>query len=175
MHKSVSCLAPSLALFLMFATLEAASAQGRGATPIGRQGYAWQHGLDKAQEDLERLEADLARLPEEEWRAKALAWVRFEVDQAPKPSRVEIAEAFRVGGIAEDKRIQITRLGDELNPSWILSFTKKPPKKLGLVLTDEARTEITCIASTILETGAGLIGVFQYDGTLMCLSRPKFG
>ncbi len=147
-------------------------AQGRGPTPIGRRGATWQHGIDQAEEQQARLLTDLGRLTEEEWQAKALAWVRFETDGESKPSAIDVNEAHRVGDIWA-KKADIARHGDEETPTWQISFAKKPPKTLTLVLTDVNSTEVECTTNTAIDAGSGHLGVFVDQGTLFCLAREK--
>lgn len=147
-------------------------AQERGPTPIGRAGATWQHDIDRAEELQAQLLADLSRLSEDEWKEKALAWVRFETDGGPKPSRIDVVDSHRVGDLRA-KKADITRLGEEDAPTWQVTYPKKPPKNLDLVLTDVNETAVTCKTGVAIDAENGHLGIFVHEGSLFCLARPK--
>lgn len=171
--KTVSSPFIRLALLVSLTTLATAPllAQGRGSgpTPIGRQGATWQHGLDQAEEREAQLMADLDRLSDEEWRQKALAWVRFETEGA-KSSTFSLPEAYRVGSVRATKA-DVAAQGPEDSPHWQINFGKKPPKSITLVLTDTGSTEVECKTAGAMAARTGHLGVFVHEGMLFCLPR----
>ena len=146
----------------------AAAAQDRGTTPIGRQGFAWQTDIRNDKEGMKRFETELAAIPLEEWKRRALAWVQLEEGGA-EGATLLVEESHRVGGL-EAKKVEVRPRGDT-GDQWDLVVEKKTPKELTMVLTDQGATRVECPFRAAVDGGAGHLGVFLSDGVLLCLPR----
>lgn len=159
----VSLAAPTVAL--------AQGRGGRGPTDLGRRGYEWQAGQDAAKEDQKRMEAELAAMSEEDWKAHALAWI----DLAPGAAedQLQVPGSNRVGGV--EVRHGDVQPAEDTEGSWTIAWSKrKAPKEMTLVLTDTAATKVKCPLRDAVEEGDVALGIFQSKaGILLCIPRKK--
>ena len=134
----------------------------------GRRGFSWQPEIQLERDEMAKLEADLDRLSREEWRAEALAWLELEW---PAPDRLAVTESDRVAGLDFRKRVEIRVVGaDELPSRWEVAFSRKPQRRMAVVMTDVDDTRVSCGLGELFP-GGGALGVFQHQGYLLCLSR----
>ncbi len=163
----------TFAAALVLSTLAvAASAQpggrGGGSVPLGSKGYGWQTEQALAKEEAARFQLEIAELSDEEWKERALAWLRFETSD----TGMTLDDVFRVAGVDADARAttEPAEYFREDDPSWIVTYRKKTPKKLTLTLTDDAATTVQC-AMPEGEVPTGYFGIFLHETHLVCFAR----
>ncbi len=141
-----------------------------GPTPIGRRGYEWEAAQNAAKEEQKRIEAELAAMSDEAWKARALAWV--ELAPGGSESQVEIPGSDRVAGI-EAKKADVAAAPDA-EGSWTIEWKRHAPTAVTLVLTDIASTKVQCPFRSAVKDGDVALGVFQSNGgSLVCIPRKK--
>lgn len=152
-----------------------AQGPGGGATtsdvPMGRTGFQWQTEQALEREALAELEAEMDSWTEQEWLDKALAWIAFDSSTS---GRISVDDSFRVGGLEAGKKIDVSLIDDE-PMVWEITYDKKPPKDLELILTDDATTHVGCNLRSAMDLSKGYLGVFMHDGILLCMPRAESG
>lgn len=142
---------------------------GVGPTPVGRDGYHWQTENRIEQERLAQFMTELASMPLEDWKAKALAWL--ELRPEGDTGALAVPASFHVGSL-EVKKAEVSTLDTE--GSWSVTPAKKKlPDSMILVLTDVNSTKVDCPLRTAVADDAALLGVFLDDGVLRCLPRGQ--
>ncbi len=173
MRNRWTCIVASFLLVSLVvpAVARAQGRGGRGPTDLGRRGFEWQAGQDAAKEDQKRMEAELAAMSEEAWKAHALAWVELAPGDAE--DQLQVPGSDRVADI-EVKRADV-QPAEDAEGSWTIAWSKrKAPKDMTLVLTDVASTKVNCPLRTAVEEGDVALGIFQSKaGSLLCVPRKK--
>lgn len=143
--------------------------RGSGATPMGSRGFMWQTDIQLAKEALKELEAQLDRMPEEEWKSTSIAWFEIQVQEGER--RISVPQTFHVGDIDAGKRAEVERGGEEWEPTFDIAYPKKLPKALEITMTDDDSTRVECPLGDAAKGQRGLLGVFIHESALLCVFR----
>lgn len=159
------------AALLIFAALPAEAQRTDGTNVgIGRQGAGWQTQMRNQQDAIKKLETDLAKLDRDGWTEKALAWIEYDFSA---DNGITVADSDRVADLDPGKKAEVEQLTWD-PPTWGVSWTKKPPRMLKLVLTDTAATKIDCTLNAKKKMDGGYMGIFLLDEAIVCLIREPF-